>query len=142
MKGNSMAFDHRQDSEEVMHEINMTPLVDVMLVLLVVFMITVPVVQHGVKVQLPQASSEPQPQRGHSLQLSVDSQGRFFLDQQAVAAPALEARLREQARLDPQAQLNIRGDQKVAYAHVAQAMAAAQRAGLAKIGFVTQAPRP
>jgi len=137
-----MAFEAREDSDEVMGEINMTPLVDIMLVLLVIFIITVPVIQHAVKVELPRASSTRDKTPPDNLQLSVDAQGQFFLGRQAVAADALEERLREQAAREPQPQLYIRGDKKVPYAYVAQAMTAAQRAGLGRIGFVTEGKAP
>ena len=130
------------DNDEVMSEINMTPLVDVMLVLLIIFIITVPVIQHAVKVELPQASSTRDKTPQDKLQLTVNAQGQFFLGQQAVAPDALQARLREQAAREPQPQLYIRGDKKVPYEQVAQAMTAAQRAGLTRIGFVTEAARP
>jgi biopolymer transport protein ExbD len=130
------------DSDEVMNEINMTPLVDVMLVLLIIFIITIPVVQHAVKVELPRTSSTQDKTPPENLQLSVDAQGQFFLGKQPVAADALESALREHAGQDPQPQLYIRGDKKVAYEHVAKAMSAAQRAGLAKIGFVTEGKSP
>jgi biopolymer transport protein ExbD len=137
-----MAFEAREDSDEVMSEINMTPLVDVMLVLLVIFIITVPVIQHAVKVELPRASSSRDTTPPENLQLAVDAQGQFFLGKQPVAGDALETLLREQAARDPQPQLYIRGDKKVPYEHVAQAMTAAQRAGLTKIGFVTEGHKP
>ncbi len=137
-----MAFETREDSDDVMSEINMTPLVDVMLVLLIIFIITVPVIQHTVKVALPHASSGRDQTPPEKLHLAVDAQGQFFLGQQAVAAHALEDRLREQAIRDPQPQLYIRGDKNVPYERVAQAMAAAQRAGLGRIGFVTEGQRP
>jgi biopolymer transport protein ExbD len=130
------------DSDEVMNEINMTPLVDVMLVLLIIFIITIPVVQHAVKVELPRASSTRDKTPPENLQLAVDGQGLFFLGKQPVAADALEDALRTHAGKDPQPQLYIRGDKKVSYEHVAQAMTAAQRAGLAKIGFVTEGKQP
>jgi biopolymer transport protein ExbD len=133
-----MAFEAQEDQDEVMNEINMTPLVDVMLVLLIIFIITIPVVQHAVKVELPRASSTRDKTPPDNLQLAVDAQGQFFLGKQAIAADALEDALRKQATKDPQPQLYIRGDKKVPYEHVAQAMTAAQRAGLAKIGFVTE----
>ena len=133
-----MSFEARDDSDEVMSEINMTPLVDVMLVLLIIFMITVPVIQHAVKVELPHATSSQDKTPPENLQLAVDAQGQFFLGQQVVAADALEDRLREQAAREPQPQLYIRGDRKVPYEHVAEAMSAAQRSGLNKIGFVTE----
>ncbi|MFM8865995.1 MAG: ExbD/TolR family protein [Limnohabitans sp.] len=137
-----MAFEARKDSDEVMGEINMTPLVDIMLVLLVIFIITVPVIQHAVKVELPRASSTRDKTLPDNLQLSVDAQGQFFLGRQAVAADALEERLRVQAARESQPQLYIRGDKKVPYAYVAQAMTAAQRAGLGRIGFVTEGKAP
>jgi biopolymer transport protein ExbD len=137
-----MAFEAHEDSDEVMSEINMTPLVDVMLVLLIIFIITMPVIQHTVKVALPRASSSRDQTPPDKLQLSVDAQGRFFLDEQAVSADALQERLRAQAAREPQPQLYIRGDKNVPYEHVAQAMTAAQRAGLSRIGFVTEGQRP
>ena len=130
------------DNDEVMNEINMTPLVDVMLVLLIIFIITIPVVQHTVKVELPHASSARDKTPPENLQLAIDRQGQFFLGPQAVAADALEDALREHAAKDPQPQLYIRGDKKAAYEHVAEAMTAAQRAGLVKIGFVTERQKP
>ena len=137
-----MAFEAHEDSDEVMSEINMTPLVDVMLVLLIIFIITMPVIQHTVKVALPRASSSRDQTPTDKLQLSVDAQGQFYLDQQAVGADALQERLRAQAAREPQPQLYIRGDKNVPYEHVAQAMTAAQRAGLSRIGFVTEGQRP
>ena len=137
-----MAFEAHEDSDEVMSEINMTPLVDVMLVLLIIFIITMPVIQHTVKVALPRASSSRDQTPTDKLQLSVDAQGQFYLDQQAVSADALQERLREQAAREPQPQLYIQGDKNVPYEHVAQAMTAAQRAGLSRIGFVTEGQRP
>ena len=137
-----MAFEAHDNNDDVMSEINMTPLVDVMLVLLIIFIITVPVIQHAVKVELPRASSTRDKTPPDHLELSVDAEGRFFLGQQLLASDALEDRLREQAARDPQPQLYIRGDKKVPYAHVAQAMTAAQRAGLGRIGFVTESQTP
>jgi biopolymer transport protein ExbD len=133
-----MAFEAHEDQDEVMNEINMTPLVDVMLVLLIIFLITIPVVQHAVKVELPRASSSRDKTPPDNLQLAVDAQGQFYLGKQVIAADTLEDALREQAAKDPQPQLYIRGDKQVSYEHVAQAMTAAQRSGLTKIGFVTE----
>ncbi len=137
-----MAFESHEDQDEVMNEINMTPLVDVMLVLLIIFIITIPVVQHAIKVELPRASSVLDKTPPENLQLSVDAQGQFFLGKQTVTADALEGALREHAAKDPQPQLYIRGDKKVPYEFVADAMAVAKRAGLAKIGFVTEGKQP
>ena len=137
-----MAFEVNNDSDDVMSEINMTPLVDVMLVLLIIFIITVPVIQHAVKVELPRASSSRDHTPPENLQLAVNAQGQYFLGKQAVPVDALEDTLREQATRQSHPQLYIRGDKKVPYEHVAQAMTAAQRAGIPKIGFVTEGARP
>lgn len=137
-----MSFEINDTDDDVMSEINMTPLVDVMLVLLIILLITVPVVQHAVKVELPRTSSTRDKTPPDNLQLAIDSQGQFFLGKQPVAVDALEEVLREHAAQNPQPQLYIRGDKKVAYEHVAEAMTAAQHAGLAHIGFVTESPKP
>ena len=126
---------------EVMNEINMTPLVDVMLVLLIIFIITVPVMKHAVNVELPTATSQPQNAKPETIQLSVDAQGAYFLNQNLVAADALPGVLQAEAAKDPQPELHIRGDKTVRYEFVAQAMGAAQVAGLRKIGFITE-PKP
>jgi biopolymer transport protein ExbD len=126
---------------EVMNEINMTPLVDVMLVLLIIFIITVPVMKHAVNVELPTASSQPQQVEPETLQLSVDAQGGYFLNQNPVAAEALSSQLQAEAAKEPQPELHIRGDKAVRYEFVAQAMASAQQAGLRKIGFISEPVR-
>ena len=135
-----MSFEANDNADEVMSEINMTPLVDVMLVLLVIFIITLPVIQHAVKVELPRASSTRNAPPPDNLQLSVDAQGQYFLGKQAISAEALQLRLEEEASKDPQPQLFIRGDKRVPYEFVAQAMSTAQRAGMQRIGFVTTQP--
>ena len=129
------------DSDEVMNEINMTPLVDVMLVLLIIFIITVPVIQHSVNIDLPRASNEPQLVKPETLRLSVDAQGGYFLGEEMIADEALAPRLQAAASQNPQPDLHIRGDKSVRYERVAQVMAAAQQAGLRKIGFITE-PTP
>ena len=134
--------DGAADSDgEVMNEINMTPLVDVMLVLLIIFIITVPVMKHTVNVELPTATSQPQNAKPETIQLSVDAQGAYFLNQNPVAADTLPAVLQAEAAKEPQPELHIRGDKAARYEFVAQAMGAAQVAGLRKIGFITE-PKP
>jgi biopolymer transport protein ExbD len=137
-----MAFGMQDTSSdgdsEVMNEINMTPLVDVMLVLLIIFIITVPVMKHTVNVELPTATSQPEATKPETLQLSVDSQGQYFLNQSLLAPDTLPTVLQAEAAKEPQPELHIRGDKAVRYEFVAQAMAAAQQAGLRKIGFVTE----
>lgn len=135
-----MSFEANDNADEVMSEINMTPLVDVMLVLLVIFIITLPVIQHAVKVDLPRASSTRNATPPDNLQLSIDAQGQFFFGKQVMDAASLQIRLQTEASKDPQPQLFIRGDKRVPYEFVAQAMSTAQRAGMQRIGFVTTQP--
>ncbi len=137
-----MAFGTQDDTDEVMNEINMIPLVDVMLVLLVIFIITVPVMKHSVNIDLPRATSEAQSSKPETLRLSVDAEGRYFLNETAIADGELAPRLKAAALQNPQPELHIRGDKSVRYERVAQAMAAAQQAGLRKIGFITEPARP
>ncbi len=133
-----MAFGTQDDTDDVMNEINMTPLVDVMLVLLIIFIITVPVMKHSVNVDLPRASSEPQLVKPETIRLSVDAQGGYYINDGKITDEELAPRLRAAAALNPQPDLHIRGDKAVRYERVAQAMAAAQQAGLHKIGFITE----
>jgi biopolymer transport protein ExbD len=135
-----MSFGTLND-DDVMSEINMTPLVDVMLVLLIIFMITIPVMKHAVNVELPVASNTPQVNKPETLRLSVDADGVYYWNEAPVDERSLFAQLGEQAVRDPQPELHIRGDKAARYERVAQLMAAAQRAGLRKIGFVTE-PAP
>jgi biopolymer transport protein ExbD len=123
---------------EVMNEINMTPLVDVMLVLLIIFIITVPVMKHAVNVELPSATHQPQSAKPETIQLSVDAQGAYYWNQNRVADGELPTLLAAESGKEPQPELHIRGDKAVRYEFVAQAMAAAQQAGLHKIGFITE----
>ena len=133
-----MAFGTQDDSDDVMNEINMTPLVDVMLVLLIIFIITVPVMKHSVNIDLPRASNEVQKAKPETLRLSVNAQGGYFLNEVPVSDESLGLQLQAAAAQNPQPDLHIRGDKAVRYERVAQAMASAQRAGLRKIGFITE----
>ncbi|ABM33873.1 biopolymer transporter ExbD [Paracidovorax citrulli] len=132
-----MAFGTQDDADEVMNEINMTPLVDVMLVLLIIFIITVPVMKHAVPVDLPRASAERENVKPETIRLSVTADGKYHWNETDIGDEELEPRLKAEAAKDPQPDLHIRGDKEVRYERVAQAMAAAQRAGVRKIGFVT-----
>jgi biopolymer transport protein ExbD len=136
-----MAFGTQDETDEVMNEINMTPLVDVMLVLLIIFIITVPVMKHSVEVELPRASSRPQDAKPDTVRLSVDAQGAYYWNERRIADEDLPRMLKAAAAKDPQPELHIRGDKAVRYERVAQALAAAQQAGLRKIGFITEPPR-
>ena len=136
-----MAFGTRDDNDEVMNEINMTPLVDVMLVLLIIFIITVPVMKHAVNIDLPRAAVHPEDTRPLTIRLSVDAQGSYYWNEEKIADADLATRLKDAAARTPQPELHIRGDKDVRYERVAQAMALAQRSGLQKIGFITEPPR-
>jgi biopolymer transport protein ExbD len=136
-----MAFGTQDEPDEVMNEINMTPLVDVMLVLLIIFIITVPVMKHAVNVDLPRASNERELIKPETVRLSVDAAGAYYWNESKVSDEALPALLQAEATKNPQPDLHIRGDKSVRYERVAQAMAAAQQAGLRKIGFITE-PKP
>ena len=136
-----MAFGTQDDTDEVMNEINMTPFVDVMLVLLIIFIITVPVMQHAVNIELPRAASQPESVKPETIRLSVDAQGAYYWNEAPLADAQLPLQLAAAASRQPQPELHILGDKAVRYERVASALAAAQRAGLRKIGFITE-PRP
>ena len=136
-----MAFGTQDEPDEVMNEINMTPLVDVMLVLLIIFIITIPVMKHAVNVDLPRASNIQQDLKPQTERLSVDATGNYYWNEKRIEDAALPTLLKAQAAKDPQPDLHIGGDKNVRYERVAQAMAAAQQAGVKKIGFITE-PKP
>ena len=129
------------DQEEVMGEINMVPFIDVMLVLLIIFIITVPVMKHAVNVELPRANNEKEDVKPETLRLTVQADGTYFLGDERIDDDQFARRLQAEAQKNPQPDLHIRGDRAVRYERVAQAMATAQQAGLKKIGFITEPPR-
>ena len=119
-------------------EINMTPLVDVMLVLLIIFIITAPLLTHSVKVELPRAASSPSSEKPQTLQVSIDAENRVFIGSEAVDRDSLETRFKEAVAQDANVELHLKADRSTRYESVAETMSAARRAGLGKIGFVTQ----
>ena len=118
-------------------EINMIPLIDVMLVLLVIFMVTAPLLTHAVKVNLPKASSTVDVSQRDSIHLSIDREGRVFWNGEAVVESDWRARMRQAADQDPQPELHINADGDIAYRRVMEVMSDAARAGLTRIGFVS-----
>lgn len=134
-----MAFGSGLDDpgETEMSEINMIPLVDVMLVLLIIFMITVPVATHAVKLDLPRAQNEPNLIEPETVTIAVSADGQVYWNGEVVSDEGLEHRLGEAAATVPQPELHVRGDRRVEYERVIKVMAAAQRAGVGKLGFVT-----
>ena len=119
-------------------EINMIPLIDGMLVLLIIFMITAPLMTHSVKVDLPRASSTPTPEKPMVLQVAITADNRVFVGSEPVDGQQLEARFRDAVAQDSNVELHLKADRDSRYESVAETMSAARRAGLSKIGFVTQ----
>jgi biopolymer transport protein ExbD len=122
-------------------EINVVPLVDVMLVLLVIFIITTPLLTHAVKIDLPEASSQPNLTRPEHIDLGIRADGTLFWNGERIPADAVPTRLLEAADQKPQPELHIRADRKAYYDAVAQVMSAATKAGIRRIGFVTAPAR-
>jgi biopolymer transport protein ExbD len=118
-------------------EINTTPLVDVMLVLLIIFIITVPVMNHSVKIDLPRASSQADETKPENINLSIDAGGKVYWNAELIDMSQLQARIADAAARKPQPELHLRAERTTQYERVAQVMAAAQSGGLGKIGFVT-----
>ncbi|MEJ2609270.1 MAG: biopolymer transporter ExbD [Candidatus Thiodiazotropha sp.] len=117
-------------------EINMVPMIDIMLVLLVIFIVTAPLLTHAVKIDLPQANAEStQPES--PLELAIRANGDLYWEGKPIDEPTLEERLRQAVQQTPLAELHIRADRLTAYEQVAKSMALASRSGLKKIGFIT-----
>ncbi|MDE2342888.1 MAG: biopolymer transporter ExbD [Betaproteobacteria bacterium] len=129
-----------RDEDAVLAAINTTPLVDVMLVLLIIFLITIPVVIHTVPVQLPKEASQPTPAEPQTIHLSVDRNGVVYWNQAIVSMAQLRARLSESARKKPLPVVQIRGDSRTRYEAIGRVMLACQQAGIARVGFVTEPP--
>lgn len=122
-----------------MSDINVTPMVDVMLVLLVIFIIAAPLLNHAVRLDLPSAQAEAVPQDIDTVTLSFDAQGALFWDAELVKLDELEKRLALIAKQKPQPEILLRADKSTRFELIAQVMAAAQNNGLNKIGFATEA---
>ena len=133
-----MAFGgFEQERGQPMAEINTTPLVDVMLVLLIIFMVTAPLFTHAVKIDLPQAQSQLNPDKPETISIAIDGAGRIYWNDQPVGEEALFERFSSAATVTPQPELHLRADRETRYQVIARVMADAQRAGLRRIGFVT-----
>lgn len=121
-----------------MSEINTTPLVDVMLVLLVIFIITAPLLTHAVKIDLPQASSKPLPEKPEVISLAIDNAGKMYWNDVAMVQGELGAKLQQIANKNPQPELQIRADKETRYQVLAEVMADAKNAGVTKLGFISE----
>ena len=121
----------------VMAEINVTPLVDVMLVLLIIFMITAPLMSHKVKIDLPEAVAQPNEQDPRTITLAVQSSGEIYWNDEEVTREWLQSQLRVEARREPQAELQLRADKTTEYGELMKIVAVAKNSGMKKVGFIT-----
>ena len=139
-----MAFGgfNKASSPAPMAEINMIPLIDVMLVLLVIFIITAPLLTHAVKVDLPKAASTPNETKPTNVQLAIDDAGIVFWNGEILDRSGWRSRMDAAAAQQPQPEVHIRADGAVAYRRVAEVMADAAKAGLTRIGFITDPNEP
>ena len=128
-----------EGEERSLSDINTTPLVDVMLVLLIVFMITIPVITHTIPVDLPEVSNEAIKTKPENINISVNKEGQVFWNQSLVPdSAALLERLKAVAVLQPQPEVHVRADKETRYEHVGRTILTAQRAGIMKVGFITE----
>lgn len=126
------------DDNDALAEINMIPLIDVMLVLLVIFIVAAPLLQHSVNINLPQASSTPLVAEAEAVRLSIDAESRLYWNDAPLAEDALLAKFGEMAAQSPQPQLQLAAARSTPYEKVAEVMSAAARTGLTRIGFITE----
>ncbi len=131
------------DEAEAMSDINVTPLVDVMLVLLIIFIITVPVIIQQVKLQLPIATNVPTQTKPENITIAIDAQGNIYWNTKRLSGQdELKADLRTIVRMEPQPEVHIRGDSQVRYQFVGQVLVATQQIGIKKVAFITEPDHP
>jgi biopolymer transport protein ExbD len=134
-----MAFGGFNDNKQQapMADINVTPMVDVMLVLLVIFIITAPLFTHSIKLDLPSAQSAPVQEKPETITLSINAEGKLFWNEAAITQQELTVKLADVAAKKPQPELQLRADKSTRYEVIAQVMSAAQNKGMTKLGFMT-----
>ena len=134
-----MAFGGFNDNgqQAPMADINVTPMVDVMLVLLVIFIITAPLFTHAIKLELPNAQSQAAPEKPETITLAINAEGKLFWNNAAITREELSQRIATASQKQPQPELQLRADKSTRYEVIAQVMSAAQNGGMNKIGFVT-----
>jgi biopolymer transport protein TolR len=139
-----MAFGRlaRNPAPRPMSDINMTPLIDVMLVLLVIFIITAPLLTTSLKLDLPNTTAAQPSEAPQFITLAIDREGRLYLGEERLDPAALSLRIQEAARRDPRTEVQLRADERVAYGRVAELIGIVQQAGLTRIGFVTETIEP
>ncbi|MFZ2407551.1 MAG: ExbD/TolR family protein [Methylobacter sp.] len=123
--------------DDVMGEINVTPLVDVMLVLLVVFIVTAPLLTQAVHVNLPKTAETAPPEEKEAVYISVDAKGKVFIDKTEIALEAFETELLTRKAADPEIALNLNADDAVQYGTVAKVMSSIERSGITKLSVLT-----
>jgi biopolymer transport protein ExbD len=129
------------DSGRPMAEINMIPLIDVMLVLLIIFIVTAPLLTHSIKINLPKATTQVNLEKPETVTLSIDVSGNLFWDDNRIDDAQLAANLAGAARRNPQPELHLRAEKTTQYQRLAEVMSAARNAGVIKIGFITEPVR-
>ena len=132
-----MAFSPKGDADEVMSEINVTPLVDVMLVLLVVFIVTAPLLTNSIKVNLPQTATNAVPEQKKAVSVSVDAQGKLYLDRAETDLAALGLGLKSLHDSQPDISVHLNADKACNYGLVAKVMSTIDRAGITKLSVLT-----
>lgn len=135
------SFDARHASAPVA-EINMVPLIDVMLVLLVIFIVTAPLLTHAVKLELPKASAQVNQLKPDKVEIAIDASGALYWNGERLTRAQAAQRFADEGRRQPQPEVHLRADQAVAYRFVAQTLADASKAGLSKVGFVSEPESP
>jgi biopolymer transport protein ExbD len=128
------------DDSDIIASINTTPLVDVMLVLLIIFLITIPVVTHTIKVQLPQETVQPLQTQPKSVEIAVNRQGDIFWGTEHVDSATLVNRLKGVSTQNPQPDVHVRGDQGTPFEFIGRVITDCERAGIAKLAFITEPP--
>ncbi len=134
-----MALSPQYEQDEVMSEINVTPLVDVMLVLLVVFIVTAPLLTNAIHVNLPKTAATSSPDEARAVTVSVDSVGKIFIEKREVVAIELEQALKQLRRSKPDLALYLQADDAARYGIVAKVMASIERSGVSKVAVITAA---
>ncbi|MES2553222.1 MAG: biopolymer transporter ExbD [Pseudomonadota bacterium] len=134
-----MAFSSTTEADEVLSEINITPLVDVMLVLLVAFIVTIPVLNNAITVNLPKTAATQPAEPKKPVTVSVDAEGKVYVDKQEFAVSRLEQELKRLHTANPELSLHLSSDESVNYGTVAKVMASIERAGITRLAVITQA---
>jgi biopolymer transport protein ExbD len=132
------SFDRGRNNQAPMAEINMVPLIDVVLVLLVIFIVTAPLLTHAVKLDLPKVSSNTDVQKPDKINFAIDGNGLLYWNGERIAREEAQAKLLEEGKKRPQPEIYLRADQNVAYRYIAETLADAAKAGLGKVAFVSE----